>query len=106
MDRRQLIVQRARDIFGERLDDVAHMVRQDRQELRGWEEPAHLRAVLRRRTTRVNADSFNETADVAVAEATFGRRAGEPDPGQQREGIGQLLEAGASALEKMTREQA
>ena len=48
MDRRQLIVQRAREVFGERLEDVVHMVRQDRQDLRGWEEPSHLRAVLRR----------------------------------------------------------
>ena len=48
MDRKQLVVERTRTIFGERLDDVLHMVRQDRQDLRGWEEPAHVRAVLRR----------------------------------------------------------
>ena len=34
MDRRQMVVQRAREFLGERLDDVVHMVRQDRQELR------------------------------------------------------------------------
>ena len=28
MDRRQWIVQRARELFGERLEDVVHMVRQ------------------------------------------------------------------------------
>ena len=43
MDRRQVIVQRVREIFGERLDDVLHMVRQDRQDMRGWQEPAHVR---------------------------------------------------------------
>ena len=48
MDRRQMIVQRVRDIFGEGLDDVLHVVRQDRQEMRGWQEPAPLRAALRR----------------------------------------------------------
>jgi hypothetical protein len=48
MDRRQLIVQRVREIFGERLDDVLHMVRQDRQDMRGWQEPAHVRAAVRR----------------------------------------------------------
>ena len=48
MDRRQLVVQRVREFFGERVDDVLHMVRQDRQELRGWQEPAHVRAVVRR----------------------------------------------------------
>ena len=48
MDRNQQVVERTRTIFAERLDDVLHMVRQDRQDLRGWEEPAHLRAVVRR----------------------------------------------------------
>ena len=48
MDRKQLVVERTRALFAERLDDVLHMVRQDRQDLRGWEEPAHVRAVLRR----------------------------------------------------------
>ena len=28
MDRRQMVVQRAREFFGERVDDVLHMVRQ------------------------------------------------------------------------------
>jgi Trypsin-like peptidase domain len=104
MDRKQLVVERTRAIFGERLDDVIHMVRQDRQDLRGWEEPAHVRAVLRRRTLRAGDDHFNESANVAVADATFSRGAGEPDPGQQRECLGQILEAGASALEKVARE--
>jgi hypothetical protein len=99
-----MVVERTRAVFGERLDDVLHMVRQDRQDLRGWEEPAHVRAVLRRRTNRVNADNFSAAAEVAIADTTFGRGAGEPDPGQQRECVGQLLEAGATALEKVARE--
>jgi Trypsin-like peptidase domain len=41
---------------------------------------------------------------VAVAEATFARNAGEPEPGQQRECLGQLLETGSNALEKMARQ--
>jgi hypothetical protein len=104
MDRKQLVVERTRAVFGERLDDVLHMVRQDRQDLRGWEEPAHVRAVLRRRTVRANSDNFNDTSNVTVAETDFGRNAGEPDPGMQRECLGQILEAGANALEKITRD--
>jgi hypothetical protein len=105
MDRKQLVVERTRAVFGERLDDVVHMVRQDRQDLRGWEEPPHIRGVLRRRTVlRTNNESFTTTTDVAVVESEFGRTAGEPDRGQQREGVGQLLEYGANALEKVARE--
>ncbi|HEV3263680.1 MAG TPA: serine protease [Gemmataceae bacterium] len=104
MDRRQMVAQRARDFFGERLDDVIHMVRQDRQGMRGWEEPAHVRAVVRR-TIREGATTETEAVDVAVAELEFGRTAGEPDRGQQREAMGQLLEAGATALEKVSRQQ-
>jgi hypothetical protein len=102
MDRRQVIVQRAREIFAERLDDVVHMVRQDRQELRGWEEPAHVRAVLRR-TVQEGAQPTTGTATATLTEVEFGRGAGEPDRGQQREATGTLLEVGAFALEKVAR---
>jgi hypothetical protein len=97
-------VQRAREFFGDRLDDVLHIVRQDRQELRGWEEPAHVRAVARRAVREGNSA---ETADgpVVVADIEFGRAAGEPDRGQQREAFGRVLEAGAAALEKVARQQ-
>jgi hypothetical protein len=81
---------------------MVHVVRQDRQDLRGWEEPAHLRAAVRR-TIREGADEPTETGEVALAEPEVGRTAGEPDRGQQREGIGQLLEAGANALEQVAR---
>jgi hypothetical protein len=101
MDRKQLVVERARAVFGERMDDVIHMVRQDRQDLRGWEEPAHVRAVLRRRAAGAVSESFNESTDVSIAETGFGRCAGEPDPGQQREAVGQILEAATCALEKL-----
>jgi hypothetical protein len=103
MDRRQLVVERTRTVFAERLDDVVHMVRQDRQGLRGWEEPAHVRAVVRR-SVREGGSPSSEAAGVAVAETEFGRGAGEPDRGQQREAMGQLLEAGANALERVARE--
>src|SRR4051794_21181483 len=99
MDRNQQVVERTRAIFAERLDDVLHMVRQDRQDLRGWEEPAHLRAVVRR-AVREGGEGY-ETTEVGVAEPECVRAAGEPDRGQQREGIGQLLEAGAQALERI-----
>jgi hypothetical protein len=107
MDGKQTLVQRAREFFADRLDDVAAMVRQDRQEMRGWEEPAHLRAVVRRTIAEGSPTATaTEEVTVAVAEREFARGAGEPDRGQQREAIGQLLEAGASALEKMTRSMA
>jgi Trypsin-like peptidase domain len=100
-----LVVQRARELFGDRLDDVLHMVRQDRQELRGWEEPAHLRAVVRR-TIGEGAGSETEEVDTTIGVVEVGRGAGEPERGQQREAIGQLLEAGALALERVQRNQA
>jgi hypothetical protein len=106
MDRKQMVVERTRAIFGERLDDVMHMARQDRQDLRGWQEPAHVRAVLRRRFLRASPDNYQPSpgdSNVALADAGFGRGAGEPDPGQQREVLGQILEIGANALEKVAR---
>jgi len=100
MERKQMIVQRARESFGERLDQVLQSVRQDREELRGWQEPAHLRAVLRRAVREVR-HAEGGTVPAAVAESGIGRGAGEPDRGEQREGLGQILEAGAAALEKI-----
>ena len=112
MDRRQTVVQRAREFFGDRLEDVLHMVRQDRQELRGWQEPAHVRAAVRRAVreeggTATAAPPATLTEDI-VTEALpagfeVGRTAAEPDRGQQREGLGQLLERGTSGLEKVAR---
>jgi hypothetical protein len=103
MDRRQVIVQRAREWFAERIEDVLHMVRQDRQELRGWEEPAHLRAVARRTIQEGAGGGDTGSASVAVTESEFGRGAREPDRGQQREAFGQLLESGAEGLTKINR---
>jgi hypothetical protein len=104
MDRRQLVVQRTRDYFGDRLDDVLAMIRQDRQELRGWQEPAHVRAVIRRAVREGgNGETATTTATVTLMPPEFGRAAAEPDRGLQREATGQLLEAGASALEKLVR---
>ncbi len=104
MDRRQLIAQKARELFAERLDDVLHMVRRDRQEMRGWQEPAHVRAVVRRAAQEGGEDL--EAVTLATLELEFGRTAAEPDRGQQRETMGLLLEAGASALEKLGRQAA
>ncbi len=104
MDRRQMVLQRARDLLGERAEDVLHVVRQDRQELRGYQEPAHVRAVVRR-TAREGGPEGGEELTTALAELELGRAAGEPSPGQQREATGQLLEAGAAGLEKLLRNQ-
>jgi Trypsin-like peptidase domain len=101
MDRRQIIVQRVREIFGERLDDMLHIVRQDRQEMRGWQEPAHLRAAVRRSIRQEGAADAPTEPAAAVAEAEFVLAAGEPEPGQQREAVGRLLEAGAAGLERL-----
>ncbi len=106
MDRRQLVAQRVREIIAERVEDVLAMVRQDRQEMRGWQEPAHVRAVVRRTIREQGgtneSDSTQETStQIMVSDSV--RTAGEPDRGQQREAIGQLLEAGANGLERLTR---
>jgi len=105
MDRRQMVVQRVREFFGDRTDDVLHMVRQDRQDLRGWEEPAHVRAALRR-SVRAEGGPGQQDGGATITlvfPSEFGRPAGEPDRGQQREAVGGLLEAGANALEKTVR---
>ncbi len=102
MDRRQMIVQRVRECFGERVDDVLHMVRQDRQDLRGWQEPAHVRAAARR-AIREEGGEETTAARSATLAPEFVRPAGEPDPGQQREAMGRLLEAGGNGLEKVAR---
>jgi hypothetical protein len=100
MERKQLIVQRTREAFGDQLDKVLHMVQQDRQQLRGWQEPAHLRAVLRR-AAKEGANQAPSSAAVGIAEPEIGQGAGEPDKGEQREALGQILEAGAAAVEKL-----
>jgi hypothetical protein len=109
MDRRQLVVQRAREFFGERLGDVLEMVRQDRQDLRGWQEPAHVRAVIRRaREEGGSGPAGGERAsailgDRGQVETDIARAACEPERGQQREATGLLLEAGVCGLQKVTR---
>lgn len=100
MEHKQVIVQRAREFFGERLDQVLHSVQQDRHELHGWQEPAHLRAVLRRAVCE-GRPTESEASAIAVSGSDIGRGAGEPDKGQQREALGQILESGAAALAKV-----
>jgi len=112
MDRRQHLVQRAREFFGDRLDDVLHNVQQDRQDMRGWQEPAHVRAAVRR-AIREEGGGVAQLTEVTINEDTvtdvtqvffeFGRGAAEPDRGQQREAFGQILERGANALQKVAR---
>ena len=98
MDRKQVVMQRTREIFGERLEDVMHMVRQNREGLRGCGRTcAAVREVLRRGIReRANAEPENGGQSTMVVRSEIGRCAGEPDRGQQRESLGQLLEAGAT----------
>lgn len=109
MDRRQMVVQRAREYFGDRLEDVLHMVRQDLQELHGRQEPAHLRTTIRR-TVRQEGSTAEATQDLTATETLdaaapfeMARNAAEPNPGQQREALGQLLEFASRSLEKVAR---
>jgi hypothetical protein len=103
MDLKQLVLQRTRECFAERFGEIVSQVRQDREALRGWEEPAHLRAALRR-TVRQEAGETQAT-ETALAEPESLRTAGEPQPGEQREALGRTLEAGAAALDKVARSQ-
>jgi hypothetical protein len=102
-ERGQKVVQCARQFFPSHLDELMHLVQQDRQALYGWEEPAHLRATLRRAASE--GPTVTGAAQMAVAETEFGREAGEPEPGEQREALGRLLQAGVSALAKILRDQ-
>ena len=102
MDQARKIIQATRDIFGDRLGDVEQMVRQDRLDLYGWEEPAHLRAVVRRVICEGVPSKFNP-ADLVLPDGEFARAAGEPRRGEQREAVGDLLEAGAAAMAKLAR---
>lgn len=100
MEGKQLVVQRVREYFMDQLEEAAAMVRKDREALRGWQEPAHLRAVARRPAPE-NAMIENGEDVCPLDTLEFGRTAGEPDLGQQREAVGQLLEAGILALGKL-----
>src|SRR5579862_6304173 len=101
MDRRHFVVNKTRELLGSRLDETLQIVRQDRAAMRGWEEPAPIRSVLRRSIVEQNAASSSQDGNLAVAVDEFVRNAGEPDRGQQRECLGQILESAACALEKM-----
>jgi len=102
MEPARKIIQTTWDIFGDRLGDVEHMVRQDRLDLYGWEEPAHLRAVVRRVICEGMPSEFNP-AELVLPDNEFARAAGEPRRGDQREAVGDLLEAGAAAMAKLAR---
>lgn len=100
MDQR-VLVQRTQECFGGRYEDLLSQVRQDRETLRGWEEPAHLRAGLRQIIREGGPAAEAATAMAAMPENNLTRCAGEPEPGQQREALGQLLEHGAAAVERI-----
>jgi hypothetical protein len=98
-DGKQLIAQRARDFFGDRLEDVLYVVRQDRQELRGWDEPAHLRSVVRRVAREGTTEDAEDEGVVALADG--GRTNAEGERTRERESLSQLLDAGVAALQKL-----
>ena len=87
MDRRQQVSQRVREYFGERLDDVIEMVRQDRQDMRSWQEPAHVRGMMRSARRQENGEDRNSDTltERALGEADLGSTLGEPDAGRRRE---------------------
>jgi hypothetical protein len=72
MDRRQTIIQRARDFFARLFDDELHMVQHNPGALHGWQEPTHLRTVLRR-AVREGKAAAPSAAPVSVAESESGR---------------------------------
>ena len=94
MDRKHFVLEKTRELFSSHLEEALQNVKQDRAMLRGWQEPAHIRSVLRRSINEQSTHS-QENGSVAVAEQEmeFGRTAGEPDRGQQRECLGLILEA-------------
>ena len=100
MDQRQLVVQRAYNFCPDGFETILIAIRQDRDALRGWEEPAHLRATLRR-SIHMASDRETATAEVGIIQADWAERMGEPEPAQQREALGLTLETGAGAIEKL-----
>ncbi len=107
MDRKQQVSQRVREYFGERLDDVVEMVRQDRQDMRSWQEPAHVRGMMRSTRRLESGEDRNADKDTlterSLGDADLGSALGEPDAGRRREMTSQLLELGVSGLLKATR---
>ena len=101
MDRKHFVLEKARELLAPIWKKRFSVVRQDRAMLRGWQEPAHIRSVLRRSINEQSVSPQENGSVARAAETEFGRTAGEPDRGQQRECLGQILEAGASAMEKM-----
>jgi hypothetical protein len=88
-----------RDLVGDWLETLLHVVRLDWQELRGWEQPAHLRAVLDRDDESPNPNAPSSLPESAQSELT------QAHVSQQREGLGGLLEAGAAGVEKLLRQE-
>lgn len=101
MERKYFALEKARQLLGSRVEEVLTEVRRDRGMLRGWEEPAHIRCVLRRAIQEGNGTTETSGVATTLEDVEFGRGAGEPDRGQQRECLGRILEAGTCALEKM-----
>jgi hypothetical protein len=102
MDHKQAVMARAREVFAGRTDQVLQVVKQDADLLRDRIEPAHFRGVLRRRFWEDPGAEELATA-VAVAEAPFGEV--ETEEPQQCEELSQILRAGATALEKLLKQQ-
>ena len=105
MDRKQQLSQRVREYFGERIDDVIEMVRQDRQDMRSWQEPAHVRGMMRsaRRLEGGEDRGGNTLTENATGDPDLGPALGEPDAGRRREMTAQLLELGVGGLQKAMR---
>jgi hypothetical protein len=96
MDRKQIVADRACDLLGGQLEEVVHLARRDRDELRAWGEPTHLRAALHYTSEESERSAGEGHAAVESAHAEA------PSDSSARSGLlAQLLDHGAHGAEKV-----
>ncbi|MGF1582265.1 MAG: trypsin-like serine peptidase [Gemmataceae bacterium] len=100
----QLLIQRLQECYQNDLSLLLADVQRDREALRGWEEPAHLRAALRRQVRQ--AQEGDSSDGILQTKTSSLLRAIEPDPGVERESLGVVLETGVDALSKVISDEA
>lgn len=82
---------RIRELLGDQLEAALHLARTDRQEIRGWGEPAHLQALL------------GAVADGGAAQPTVGDAAVALHAPDHRQALDALLAVGIAGLERLLR---
>lgn len=92
--REGLLIARAKDTFGDRVEDVIYMVQQDRGELEARHEPSHIWAAVTKSFRKAET-----TSDSAGAVELQTRT--ESDRRTKREAIRSLLEWGGNALKRI-----